>query len=94
MVVLVLRKAKPGIRGKVTRWLGEVGTGIYLGTLSARVREKLWARVVAEMGAEAGAVMVWSDATEQGYSVVAAGDTICSFEDFEGLWLAKRSVVA
>jgi len=94
MVVLVLRKAKPGIRGKVTRWLGEIGTGVYLGTLSGRVRERLWQRVVAEMGEEAGAVLVWSDSTEQGYSVATAGSTVCTFEDFEGLWLAKRAVLA
>lgn len=90
MVVLILRKAKEGIKGKVTRWLSEVGPGIYLGRLPARVREKLWLRVVDEMGEEAGAVLVWSDQTEQGYSVRSAGSPAYGFRDFEGLWLAER----
>ncbi len=90
MVVLVLRKCRPGLKGYVTRWLSEIGTGAYLGTLSARVRELLWQRVEKEVG-DGGAVMVHSDQTEQGYKVRTVGDVVAEFEDFEGLVLAKRA---
>ena len=91
MIVLVLRKAKPGLKGFVTRWLSEIGVGVYLGTLSARVRERLWARIAAEIG-EGGAVLIYAAQNEQGYSVSTVGNLPYSFEDFEGLVLAKKRV--
>ena len=89
MIVLVLRKCKPGLKGHVTRWLSEVGTGVYLGTLSARVRDRLWQRIGAEIG-EGGAVMIQPAPTEQGYSVRTVGTLPYTFEDFEGIVLAKK----
>ena len=91
MVILVLRKAKPGLKGLVTRWLSEIGTGVYLGTLSVRVRDNLWKRVSEEIG-EGGAVLVFSAPTEQGYAVRTVGNLPYTFEDFEGLILAKRKI--
>ena len=89
MIVLVLRKAKPGLKGFVTRWLSEIGNGAYLGTVSARVRERLWARISSEIG-DGGAVMICPAQTEQGYTVSTAGTLPYTFEDFEGLVLAKK----
>lgn len=86
---MLLRNCKPGIKGLVTRWLSEIGTGAYLGTLSTRVRELLWKRVSGQIG-DGGAVLVWSDKTEQGYSVLTAGRLPYEFVDFEGLVLAKK----
>lgn len=95
MVVLVLRSVKPGLKGLVTRWLSEIGTGVYLGTLSARVRDLLWKRVEGSIGnGGGGAVLIWSDQTEQGYSVKTTGELPYGFEDFEGLVLAKRVKLA
>jgi len=91
MVVLLLRKAKPGLKGHVTRWLSEVGGGVYLGTVSSRVRDRLWARVAAEIG-EGGAVMIYPAQTEQGYAISATGTLPYTFEDFEGFLLAKRTI--
>jgi len=89
MVILVLRKAKPGLKGWVTRWLSEVAPGVYLGTVSSRVRDRLWARIGEEI-AEGAAVLIYPAPTEQGYTIQTAGKTSCTFEDFEGLILAKR----
>jgi len=93
MLVLLLRKAKPGLKGQVTRWLSEIGGGVYLGTVSSRVRDRLWARVAAEIG-EGGAVMIYPAPTEQGYNVCTAGKLPYTYEDFEGLVLAKRRISA
>ena len=91
MLVLLLRKAKPALRGKVSRWLCQVATGVYLGTVSSRVRERLWARIVKEIG-EGGAIMIYPAPTEQGYAVRTTGNLPYTFEDFEGLILAKKTV--
>ena len=47
-MVLVLTACPPGLRGYITRWLLEASPGVFVGRLSARVRENLWDLVVAE----------------------------------------------
>ena len=42
MVVIVLSAAPASLRGALTRWLMEVSSGVFVGHLSARVREQLW----------------------------------------------------
>ena len=52
MIVLVLSAVPEGLRGHVTRWLMEISPGVFVGTLSARVRERLWDLVTENMKAE------------------------------------------
>lgn len=64
MVVVVLSAVPPSLRGDVSKWLFEIGTGVYVGNLSARVRENLWTRI--EQNIKKGrALMVYSAANEQ-----------------------------
>jgi CRISPR-associated protein Cas2 len=88
MVVLIVEKVTPSLRGELTRWLIQPKTGVFVGRLSARVRDLLWQRVVKNKGAGA-ATMLYSDNTEQGFSVCSAGDTSKVMADFEGLMLPK-----
>nr|WP_252831049.1 type I-E CRISPR-associated endoribonuclease Cas2e [Bifidobacterium catenulatum] len=46
MVVIVLTACPVGLRGDLTRWLLEISPGVFVGHLDARVREKLWERIV------------------------------------------------
>lgn len=46
MVVIVLTACPQGLRGDLTRWLLEIAPGVYVGHVSAKVRERLWARVL------------------------------------------------
>lgn len=39
MTVIVLTAVPPGLRGHLTRWLLEISSGVYVGYVSARVRE-------------------------------------------------------
>lgn len=45
MIVIILNNCPPALRGDLTKWLQEVNTGVYVGQVSARVRDELWARV-------------------------------------------------
>lgn len=47
MVVIVLTACPAGLRGDLTRWLMEISPGVFVGDVSARVREALWDRVLA-----------------------------------------------
>ena len=50
MIVITLTKTPPALRGDLTRWCQEIQTGVYVGDVSARVRDKLWERVQTNIG--------------------------------------------
>ena len=72
MVVIVLSAAPASLRGALTRWLMEVSPGVFVGHLSARVREQLWELVRAYIG-DGRALLVWSTRSEQRYAVASLG---------------------
>lgn len=43
--VITLSKVPSSLRGDLTKWLQEVTSGVYVGNLNTKVREKLWDRV-------------------------------------------------
>lgn len=93
MVVLILERVTPSLRGELTRWLMQPKTGVFVGYLSARVRDLLWKKVMASRTSGAG-TMIYSDSTEQGFSVRSFGQPKKTIVDFEGIFLAKTSKTA
>lgn len=64
MIVITLTNCPSSLRGDLTKWLLEINQGVYVGRVSARVREKLWQRV--QDCAKTGKVtMVYSTNNEQ-----------------------------
>ena len=88
MIVLTLSKCPQGLKGDVTKWLMEVNTGVYVGKLSARVRDLLWKRVCEHCGA-GKATMVFTARNEQGFSFYVH-NTDWKPIDFDGLLLLKK----
>lgn len=64
MIVLVLTACPAGLRGQLTRWLMEIAPGVFVGHLSARVRDQLWVRVT-DLAGNGRALMVHSVRGEQ-----------------------------
>ena len=54
MVIMLLERVSPGLRGELTRWLLELKAGVFVGRVSAMVRERLWARACEAMGEGGG----------------------------------------
>ncbi|MCC7350772.1 MAG: type I-E CRISPR-associated endoribonuclease Cas2 [Phycisphaerales bacterium] len=88
MVVMVLQRVPPGLRGELTRWLIQPHTGLFVGTLSARVRDRLWERICKDLKGGA-AILIHPDSCEQGFAIRTCGKTKRLIEDFDGLKLAK-----
>lgn len=88
MIVLVLTACPPGLRGFLTRWLMEISAGVFVGKVNARVREKLWERVV-EMIGSGRAILVRSIRSEQGLEVRVHGHHWEPI-DIDGLTLMVR----
>jgi CRISPR-associated protein Cas2 len=87
--VIVVERATPALRGQLTRWMLEVRAGVFVGTLSARVRGKLWDLVCAR-NPDGGALLVYRAPNEQGFIVETHGDTSRSVIDNEGMLLVQR----
>lgn len=88
MVVIVLERVSPSVRGELTRWLLEPRTGVFVGNVSAAVRDKLWELVCAKMRDGAG-MLIHNAQNEQGFAIRYHGDTSRAVEDFDGLLLIR-----
>ncbi len=89
MVVLVVERVPDGLRGSLRRWMIEVQAGVFVGRLSQRVHQEIWARVQRESAAGA-AVLIRSNRSEQGYAIEVHGQPGRAIIDMEGLYLVAR----
>jgi CRISPR-associated protein Cas2 len=65
VTVIVVTACPVGLRGHLTRWLLEIAPGVFVGKISARVRDLMWQRVI-EMVRTGRAIMVFTANNEQG----------------------------
>ena len=86
MVVMVIDNAPAKLRGELTKWLMEVKPGVFVGQVSAMVRERLWNKVY-ENERFTGAVMLYSMNTEQGFAMEMCGDPKRRVVEINGLQL-------
>lgn len=89
MVVMILERVKPSVRGELSRWLLELKAGVYVGSVSAMVREKLWEKACKSAG-DGACMLIWSTNTEQGFKIDFWGDTSRRVYDWEGLQLLTK----
>lgn len=83
MLVMTLERVPPSLRGELTRWLIEVQTGVYVGSVSAVVRDLLWDKVVQH--ARAGrCTQVFRAQGEQGFAIRMHGEQHRTLVDIEG----------
>jgi len=93
MIVLILQRTTPSLRGELTRWLIQPQAGVFVGHVSARVRELLWKRVCAK-ARDGAAILIYPDSGEQGFTIRSFGDPSRIIEDFEGILLPKKPISA
>ncbi|MDR3344781.1 MAG: type I-E CRISPR-associated endoribonuclease Cas2e, partial [Oscillospiraceae bacterium] len=88
MLVVTLTDCPPALRGDLTRWLQEINTGVYVGNVSARVRERLWKRI-QETAKNGRVTMVFNAKNEQRLDFRTHNNTWEAI-DFDGLKLMLR----
>jgi CRISPR-associated protein Cas2 len=88
MVVMLLEKVPKSIRGELTRWLIELRPGVFVGNISALVRDKLWDMLCNKLRG-GNALLLHSATTEQGFAIRTHGDSDRVIRDFEGLFLVQ-----
>lgn len=90
MVVFLMEKVPVSLRGEITRWMLELRPGVFVGNISALVREKLWETICQKLKGGA-AMLLHSAANEQGYKIRTFGDTTRKVKNFDGLQLITIS---
>ena len=89
MVIMVLNNVPVAVRGNLTRWLMEVKSGIYIGQVSARVRDKLWEQCTASKRT-GGVFQAWSTNNEQGFRMRMNGMPDRSIVNWEGVEMVQE----
>ena len=90
MLVMIMENVPIGVRGELSRWLIEPRAGVFVGHVTALVRDKLWQKCcnAIESG---GIIQIWSTNNEQKFDVRVFGDTRREIVDYEGLKLVRRA---
>ncbi|MFI8963082.1 type I-E CRISPR-associated endoribonuclease Cas2e [Streptomyces sp. NPDC053493] len=86
MIVIAVTAVPDHLRGALTRWLLEVTPELYVGTVSARVRDELW-NSVADYAGSGVAALAYPSNNEQGFELRTAGLHRRNPLDFDGLTL-------
>lgn len=87
-MVLSLTDCPNALRGDLTRWLFEIDINVYVGSVSARVRDALWKRVT-ENAKSGRAVLVYPARNEQKLEFRVHNNK-WEIMDFDGLSLMLR----
>ena len=88
MVVIIMESVPTSVRGELTRWLIEPHPGVFVGHVSAMVRDRLWDQCCKKCKT-GGVVQIWSANTEQHFRMRLHGNTRRSVVDMEGLQLIR-----
>jgi CRISPR-associated protein Cas2 len=91
LTVVILTAVPPGLRGHLTRWLLELSPGVFVGHISARVRELMWQRVI-EFVHDGRALMVYTARNEQRLAFAVHGHDWVPV-DYDGISLMRRTTV-
>ena len=80
----VLENVPTPLRGELSRWLIEARAGVFIGHVSAMVRDKLWEKCCRHAAA-GGVFQAWATNTEQHFQMRLHGDTSRQLVEMEGL---------
>jgi len=90
MVIMILENVPSSLRGELTRWLIEPHPGVFVGDVSALVRDRLWDKCCSRSRG-GGVIQAWTTNTEQGFDIRAFGLTRREIIDCDGLRLVRVS---
>jgi len=88
MMIMILEKTQPSLRGELSRWLIEPKVGVFIGHVNAMVRDRLWDKCCLKCK-DGGVFQAWSTNNEQHYKMRAYGNTSRVIIEMEGLQLIK-----
>lgn len=88
LTMIVLERVPVSLRGELARWMIELKAGVFVGRLSALVRDKLW-RKITEKKRSGGAILVQVKDNEQHFEIIMDGFPDRSVIDYDGFQLVR-----
>ena len=85
-MMFITEKVPSSLRGELTKWMLQLKPGVFIGTLSALVGEKLWQKI-QENQCDGGAIWVKASNNEQRFKLTTSGNPHWTIRDFDGLQL-------
>ena len=89
MIVMVLQNVPTSVRGELSRWMLEPYPGVFIGNLSAMVRDRLWKKA-CQSCRDGGVFQAWSCDSEQRFRMRVHGRVRRSITWVEGVQLVIR----
>lgn len=89
MTVIVARETPPAVRGLLKRWFIEPRPNVFVGTVNARIREKVIAYVRRNAPAM-GMLVIARDNSTQGFTIAEYGEPVRRLARSSGLWLVAE----
>lgn len=86
MIIIILQKVPPSLRGELSHWFIEPHTGVFIGHVSALVRDKLWEKCCQQKSA-GSVIQAWSTNNEQHFEIRTNGHTSRTLLDLDGIQL-------
>ncbi|UYM18680.1 type I-E CRISPR-associated endoribonuclease Cas2e [Endozoicomonas euniceicola] len=86
MLVVVTENVPPRLRGRLAIWLLEIRAGVYVGSVSRRIREMIWEQVTA-LAEDGNVAIAWATNTESGFDFQTYGENRRIPIDEDGLRL-------
>ena len=91
MVVILMERVSPSARGILSRWMMEPHAGVFVGHVTAMVRDLLWQQC-CEFAQGGSVLQLWNTPTEQRFAVRVFGNPRRSIVDLDGVLLVRRAL--
>ncbi len=85
-----MENSKPSQKGEMSRLALELKSGVFVADIGARIREKLWRKIVEDW--KLNAIMLYSTNAEQSFKILVNGDPSRTAVDFDGITLLSKPV--
>ena len=72
MLVIALENAPPRLRGYLTRLFLEIRAGVFVGSFSSKVKDRVWMVIQKEID-KGNAVIAWSEQNDAGFDFDTCG---------------------
>ncbi len=89
MTIIILEKVSSALKGELSKWLIEIATGVFIGNISALVRDKLWGKCIEKCN-NGRVTMAWKTNNEQGFDFNNYNDNRRIPIDIEGVKLILK----
>jgi CRISPR-associated protein Cas2 len=86
LTIIVLESVPASLRGELARWMIEINAGVFVGRISAVVRDKIWHKVIQRKG-DGKAILVHAIDNEQRFCIEMNGFRERSVVDYDGMQL-------